>query len=500
VANTAVSGVASGLKPNSTYYYRLVATNGAGTTAGNEQTFKTLAIPPSVTTNPAASITTNAAMLSGTVNANNATTSDIHFELTTTSGSYASPKIVQSTPASASGLDGTAVSGAASGLIPNTTYYYRLVATNVAGTTAGNEQTFKTLAAPPSVITKPATNVKQTSATLNGTVNANNATTTEIHFELRTANGTYSSLGALPTNASGTTDTPVSFNASGLMPGTTYYFRLVATNIAGTTVGAELRFRTAERVTDYNLFVLNTLTFSNGAVQGRVAAGGSATLASLSQGTGLSNSNGTRDDLIVGGDLNFKSGTVLNGNIVYSGTATLSSVTILHGSARQVSDPIAVAATQSYITSVSANWAALPANGATSVKYSGSYAAITLTGSGSQPKQFVFVVSGADLAKANSIKISVPSGSTVIINVSGTADKLQSASITLTGADAQHVVWNFHQATSLSIKSVAFQGTIWAPLADITIDSGAMSGAVIGKSLNTTSTSYILAQFAGALP
>src|SRR5581483_9031051 len=131
-----------------------------------------------------------------------------------------------------------------SGLLANTAYYYRVVATNSVGTTTGEEQSFTTLAAAPTVRADPATNVTATGATLNGMVNANNATTTDIHFELRTAGGSYTPLAPLPTIASGASDTPVSFNASGLTPNTTYFFRLVATSAGGTATSGEQSFAT----------------------------------------------------------------------------------------------------------------------------------------------------------------------------------------------------------------------------------------------------------------
>ena len=118
-----------------------------------------------------------------------------------------------------------------------------MVASNSAGTTNGAQLSFTTLPVPPSAITNPATNVTATSATLNGTVNANNTTTTNVHFELRTAGGSSHPSLRYP-NVSGTSDTPVSFDVSGLIPNTTYFYRVVAANIAGTVNGGEQSFTT----------------------------------------------------------------------------------------------------------------------------------------------------------------------------------------------------------------------------------------------------------------
>jgi hypothetical protein len=99
------------------------------------------ALPDVVTGAANSQITT--ATLPGTVNARGAQTT-YHFEygLTTSYGSRA-PAVVD---AIVGGLrTPRAVSQVVTGLQPGTTYHYRLVATNVAGTTAGSDRTFTTL-------------------------------------------------------------------------------------------------------------------------------------------------------------------------------------------------------------------------------------------------------------------------------------------------------------------------------------------------------------------
>jgi choice-of-anchor A domain-containing protein len=240
------------------------------------------------------------------------------------------------------------------------------------------------------------------------------------------------------------------------------------------------------------------MNISSGSVAGRAASGENATLKSLSIGAALPNSTGTRDDLIVGGNLNYSSGSVANGSIVYGGTAALSSVSIPRGTARRVVNPLATASTQSYIQGVATRWASLPANGSTVVKSGGKTVAITLSGSNSA--QNVFALNGADLAKAGSLNISVPSGSIAIINVNGTVDKLQSFTIKLGGADSQHIVWNFFAATSLALSSVSVPGTIWAPQAAVTFSSSPLNGSLVAASLTSSSSGFTIARFVGPLP
>ena len=94
----------------------------------------------------------------------------------------------------------------------------------------------------PKVSTGSATNVTETSATLNGTVNANGLTAT-AWFYYGTNSGSYTSTSSTKT-ISGTSDTAVVINVSGLSAGTKYYCKLVAQNSAGTSTGSEASFTT----------------------------------------------------------------------------------------------------------------------------------------------------------------------------------------------------------------------------------------------------------------
>lgn len=102
-------------------------------------------------------------------------------------------------------------------------------------------------AQPPSVVTGSSTNVTFHSATLNGTVNANELTTT-AWFQYGTTIGYYDNTSSTQ-GVSGSSDTTVSINIGGLLTGTSYYYRLVAENSAGTTYGSEMSFITTTDTT-----------------------------------------------------------------------------------------------------------------------------------------------------------------------------------------------------------------------------------------------------------
>lgn len=107
-------------------------------------------------------------------------------------------------------------------------------------------------ALPPTAATLAATNITISSATLNGTVNPNGLTTI-AWFQW----GPTASYGnATPGTSLGTetTNLPFSDSLSGLTPGTSWHFRLVATNSAGTSYGDDVSFRTIG--TNANLIAL----------------------------------------------------------------------------------------------------------------------------------------------------------------------------------------------------------------------------------------------------
>jgi trimeric autotransporter adhesin len=140
VVNTTFSAALGSLIPNTTYHFRAVGIANSLPLYGDDFSFTTDALPPTVVTLAASNVGLTDATLNGTVNAN-AQNSTVSFEygLTTSYGNTTA-----AVPASVTGFSVTPVNVAISSLLQNTTYHFRVVAVNATGTSYGEDMTFLT--------------------------------------------------------------------------------------------------------------------------------------------------------------------------------------------------------------------------------------------------------------------------------------------------------------------------------------------------------------------
>jgi hypothetical protein len=268
-----VNSTIGGLNPYTTYYYRVVAENKSTENpqnadkgvpvVGEVEKFTTRSLPIT-TTGEAADITRTSATLSGTVIAPFVKTTYYYEYISKAGFQYAiahgaadpeageaayqnelaegapspyaegettSPVAV--TPSEVSQPAGPILVG---GLLPQETYHYRLVAKNQFGWEYGKDGTFTTAGKTlPTVSTGGASAVSQNVATLSGTVTTNGLQT-NYGFEIGTSPGDYgpaTGLGAI----GGAATEEVHVTLGELQPGTTYYYRVTATNADGTEKG-----------------------------------------------------------------------------------------------------------------------------------------------------------------------------------------------------------------------------------------------------------------------
>lgn len=240
----------TGLTNNVTYYVRAYATNSNGTAYGEERSFTTQEGLAVVTTTDISNVTATTATSGGAI------TDDGGFSITARGvcwSTNSSPTISDAHTSDGTGT-GTYTSSMTS-LTYNTTYYVRAYATNIKGTSYGEEKVFTTSKLTPTVSTTDVTSITSNSAVTGGNVTSDggaNVTARGVCYSTSqnpTINGQHTSDG----NGTGTFTSTL----TGLTANTTYYVRAYATNSEGTSYGSQKTFTTQQTVT------LPTVTTNN---------------------------------------------------------------------------------------------------------------------------------------------------------------------------------------------------------------------------------------------
>lgn len=240
----------------------------------------------------------------------------------------------------------------------------------------------------------------------------------------------------------------------------------------------------------YNLFTFGNLTMSNSDSEGRIAVGGNASFTNYSVATGfVSNPSSAGNSLMVRGNIGYNQGEVKFGNVRYggtlSGTMSVPNGTITKGTTLDFnsikndllvnSDHLALTAPNGTVT-----------NNAGDLKLLGTKSGVN-----------VFSVSGADLNGAWRVSVDAPAGSTVLVNVNGLTDDFDNLDFRFTDTNgagsttASRTLFNFHQATTLSISSIGIGGTVLAPRAAVSFNWSQINGQLIADSVSGTGEVHI---------
>jgi hypothetical protein len=205
---------------------------------GNEQASKVFHLGhvltvPDVETGAASNVLEESATVAGTVNPDGIAVTECVFEYGETT---AYGKTAPCVPGPGAGTAPVAVSSQLDGLEPDTTYHYRLKAGNHEGSDESEDETLVTEGVP-TVENESASETSQTTTKLEGEVNPHGFDTT-YHFEYgeTTAYGTSVPIPDEDIGA-GSVNVPVNVKFSDLHAGTTYHYRVVATNSQGVTRG-----------------------------------------------------------------------------------------------------------------------------------------------------------------------------------------------------------------------------------------------------------------------
>ena len=228
-----VSAQLRGLETGVVYHYRVVASNGSGTTRGADAALRTLG-EPEVATGAASLLGPTGATLSGTVDPNGRSTGWwIEYGTTNRYGARTD------TRSAGSGTSPVTVSFRVEGLRAGVEYHFRVVASNDLGTVRGADRAFRTDRAP-SVATGGVDGVSISSARVNGIVDPRGRGTV-AWFEY----GSSAALGNRTPDQAVASRARIYAPIGGLPAGTRIFFRVVARSDAGTAYGETRAFSTS---------------------------------------------------------------------------------------------------------------------------------------------------------------------------------------------------------------------------------------------------------------
>ncbi|WP_169748995.1 putative Ig domain-containing protein [Gynuella sunshinyii] len=237
----------------------------------------------------------------------------------------------------------------------------------------------------------------------------------------------------------------------------------------------------------YNALVFGDFTAAASDVEGRLAAGGNISLTSYAIGQ-LVKTAPPDAVLVAGGDIHFSNGKAYHGNILAAGSTDDISESVRYSMAEGASIvagaslPIDFAEAEAELTQLSADLAALEANTEVKFQWGGLY----MTAACDATTQ-VFQLDGNQVLAANTFKVDLscaPADATYVFNIDGAATGMTNMGLQSLESVRNHVVYNFYQATSLTLQSVGVEGSVLAPLAHLENPAGVIKGQLFARSWN----------------
>lgn len=236
---------------------------------------------------------------------------------------------------------------------------------------------------------------------------------------------------------------------------------------------------------DFNLLTWGNASLINSDTEGRVAVGGNALFSSYSIGTHASNPTSTTASFVVGGNLAAGHGQVYNGSIYVGGTYSGPGYALnsAPGSVTQFgmgsAVPFDFGAAKTALTAKSLAFGTEAETGTSILQWS------TLTLTGNNADVNVFNITAAELSGTSTLVLNATAGSRVLINVSGTSATFSNKG--LQGFSPTHTLFNFYEAAVLNMSGIGVEGSILAPLANVSFLSGQMNGQLIANSFSGAS-------------
>ncbi len=237
---------------------------------------------------------------------------------------------------------------------------------------------------------------------------------------------------------------------------------------------------------DYNVFVFGDFSHSSGDSEGNIAAGGNVTFSGgYHVAKNITGSNGAR--LVADGDITTNGGGIGDGQdgTIYTSGIKNNDPSFTYQKPIQPQNQVTFSTAETFYKGLSTSLSGLTANGDTENKWG----QLFLTGTDASLN--IFSVTAFDLTNTSTVQINAPTGSTVLINVSGTDQTFNGGQVQHNGesVDDAHpskfdVLYNFYESDKVTLGGGKNpHGSILAVWADVT-GLGAMDGHLIAQSFS----------------
>ncbi len=255
---------------------------------------------------------------------------------------------------------------------------------------------------------------------------------------------------------------------------------------------------------DFNAFIIGDMDAHNSDTEGRLAVGGNVKLRDYAVGMQLSNSHGNRDDLVVGGNIDFKNGRIYHGNARSSDVANPFDQTVGFYSNNPSSpngafisgNPVNFNAVGNQLRTTSSQLATHIAGGGKN--FNTQSGELFLTGGTGLN---VFTLTEAEAEGISALYINAPVDSNVLINIEGEDIDFSSfgtwrngervpdnSDITRhDGSQTQGVLFNFFEALTLDIFAIGVKGSVLAPFATVGFYDGHIDGQLFAGAFDGNS-------------
>ncbi len=229
--------------------------------------------------------------------------------------------------------------------------------------------------------------------------------------------------------------------------------------------------------TNFNVLVFENFTGHFSDVEGALAAGGDISLNAYAVGKRLSPAADNANTLVAGRSIAFSNGQLYHGN---AAAPTISGDAYLANGSQILGSPIDFAGLKQLYTDNSSRDADKTASGSVFNRYG------TMTLTGGLSGLNVFDVAGADTNAVGLFHLDIPASAYALINVGGTSASFLNMGFDVGATPASHILFNFSDATSLTLGGIGFEGSILAPNADVSFDNGHLDGQLIARSMSGT--------------